>query len=295
MRKYGLILKKLSCRWQSAWRLCTPMLRSPWHKTLRSTVFRAVLPRAAIWWMTAIYWPHIPTFTYPSPIWRRQSNSSYRVHIWYGKTRMTGLQSGEGRMMIDSVVWAQYINVTDRQPRRPVAPEAVWQVCRRPPYQSKIGMAPHLINLATTATTVITITQWNGQRHGVGPTAWWWKKTKHSCYVALRMLLRRRRYDGRLWCWLSGMEILRRTDAVLEDWRFMFFLYTGLYLLCCHYLCIYWLHSSTTLRSWSYKLNNNRVFRCIILGSKCTRKCLAARLRPDPLEELTALPRYQIP
>jgi len=44
-----------------------------------------------------------------------------------GKTRMAGLQSGEGRMMIDSVVWAQYINVTytwhtaayaDRQPRR---------------------------------------------------------------------------------------------------------------------------------------------------------------------------------
>jgi len=27
---------------------------------------------------------------------------------------MAGLQSGEGRMMIDSVVWAQYINVTDR-------------------------------------------------------------------------------------------------------------------------------------------------------------------------------------
>jgi len=31
---------------------------------------------------------------------------------------MAGLQSGEGRMMIDSVVWAQYINLTDRQPRR---------------------------------------------------------------------------------------------------------------------------------------------------------------------------------
>jgi len=35
---------------------------------------------------------------------------------------MAGLQSGEGRMMIDSVVWVQYINVTDtrthRQPRR---------------------------------------------------------------------------------------------------------------------------------------------------------------------------------
>jgi len=31
---------------------------------------------------------------------------------------MAGLQSGEGRMMIDSVVWSQYINVTDTQPRR---------------------------------------------------------------------------------------------------------------------------------------------------------------------------------
>jgi len=39
---------------------------------------------------------------------------------------MAGLQSGEGRVIIDSVVWAQYINVTDRhtttqtatQPRR---------------------------------------------------------------------------------------------------------------------------------------------------------------------------------
>jgi len=40
--------------------------------------------------------------------------SSYRVHIWYGKPRMAGLQSGEGRMMID-LVWAQYINVTDTQ------------------------------------------------------------------------------------------------------------------------------------------------------------------------------------
>jgi len=26
---------------------------------------------------------------------------------------MAGLQSGEGRMMIDSVVWSQYNNVTD--------------------------------------------------------------------------------------------------------------------------------------------------------------------------------------
>jgi len=35
--------------------------------------------------------------------------SSYLVHIWYRKTRMAELQSGEGRMMIDPVVWAQYI------------------------------------------------------------------------------------------------------------------------------------------------------------------------------------------
>jgi len=31
---------------------------------------------------------------------------------------MAGLQSDEGRMMIDSVVWAQYVNVTDRQTDR---------------------------------------------------------------------------------------------------------------------------------------------------------------------------------
>jgi len=31
---------------------------------------------------------------------------------------MTGLQCGEGRMMIDAVTWTQYINVTaHRQPR----------------------------------------------------------------------------------------------------------------------------------------------------------------------------------
>jgi len=34
---------------------------------------------------------------------------------------MAGLQSGEGRMMIDSVVWAQYINATDRHTDSDVA------------------------------------------------------------------------------------------------------------------------------------------------------------------------------
>jgi len=41
---------------------------------------------------------------------------SNQVHIRYRKTRMAGQQSCEGRMMIDSVVWAQYIN--DRQTDR---------------------------------------------------------------------------------------------------------------------------------------------------------------------------------
>jgi len=36
---------------------------------------------------------------------------SYQVYTRYRKTRMAGLQSGEGRTMIDSVVWPQYINV----------------------------------------------------------------------------------------------------------------------------------------------------------------------------------------
>jgi len=34
--------------------------------------------------------------------------------VWKNQ-RMAGLQSGGGRTMIDSVVWAQYINVADRQ------------------------------------------------------------------------------------------------------------------------------------------------------------------------------------
>jgi len=43
----------------------------------------------------------------------REIPSSYWVHVWYGIARMAGLQSGEGSMTIDSVVWAQYTYVTD--------------------------------------------------------------------------------------------------------------------------------------------------------------------------------------
>jgi len=49
--------------------------------------------------------------------------SSYRDHIRCGKTRMAGLQSGEGCKMIHSVVRAQYINVTDTQTDSHVAIE----------------------------------------------------------------------------------------------------------------------------------------------------------------------------
>jgi len=64
--------KKLSYRWQTARRLCTVMLKSPWHKMLPCIPFQAVLSRAALWWMTAIYWPNFSTFTSPSPIWLPQ-------------------------------------------------------------------------------------------------------------------------------------------------------------------------------------------------------------------------------
>jgi len=72
-----------------------------------------MLSGAAIWRMTAIYWPDFPTFTYLSPTLRPQCVGCRRAIGFifsFGETRMAGLQSGEGRMMIDSVVWAQYIN-----------------------------------------------------------------------------------------------------------------------------------------------------------------------------------------
>jgi len=70
--------------------------------------------------MTETYWLDFPAFPTPlsSDVLNKGIPLSYRVHIWHGKTRMAGLQSGESRTMINSVVWAQYINVTDTQPRR---------------------------------------------------------------------------------------------------------------------------------------------------------------------------------
>jgi len=65
--------------------------------------------------MIAIYWPVFRLLPIPFPFdaLNEGTPSSYRAHSWCGKTRMAGLQSGVGRMMIDSVVWTQYINATD--------------------------------------------------------------------------------------------------------------------------------------------------------------------------------------
>jgi len=40
---------------------------------------------------------------------------------------MAGLQSGEGRMMIDLIIWAQYVNVTDRHIAIANAARTHWQ------------------------------------------------------------------------------------------------------------------------------------------------------------------------
>jgi len=68
---------------------------------------------------SSLYWPDFPTYLALSHLTpsMRGVPRSYRVHVWYEKIRTAGLQSGEGRMMIDSVVWAQHINVTATQPR----------------------------------------------------------------------------------------------------------------------------------------------------------------------------------
>jgi len=114
--------KNLSCRWQTARRLCTPMLRSPWYKTLRSPAFHPVLPRAAFWRMTAVYWPDFPIFTYPSRIWRPQWGESLRtIEFIFGMGKLEWL----GYNLVKVARWSTqslWHNTstwqTQRQPRR---------------------------------------------------------------------------------------------------------------------------------------------------------------------------------
>jgi len=58
------------------------------------------------------------TYAVPFDALTEEDLSSYRVHVWCGKTRMAGLQAGGGRTMIDSVVLAQYIHQRDRHANR---------------------------------------------------------------------------------------------------------------------------------------------------------------------------------
>jgi len=114
--------KKFSYRWQTARLLCTPLLRYPWHKTLRSTAFYAVLSRAALWWMTAIYWSNFPTFVRPFSIWRPRWGGSHRaVEFIVGKTKLEWL----GYNLVKAAWWSTQSfghNTstwqTHRQPRR---------------------------------------------------------------------------------------------------------------------------------------------------------------------------------
>jgi len=55
-----------------------------------------------------VVFPALRTYAIPFDAHDEEMPSSYRVYIWYGNTRMAGLQSGEGRVMIDAVFWTQY-------------------------------------------------------------------------------------------------------------------------------------------------------------------------------------------
>jgi len=102
--------KKLSYRWQTAQHLFIYLL-----------IVHAVLSRAALWWMTAIYWHNFLTFTYPyhwTPSMMRIP-SSYLVHIWDGKLEWLGYN------LVKVTWWSTQsfghntsTSQTHRQPRR---------------------------------------------------------------------------------------------------------------------------------------------------------------------------------
>jgi len=105
--------EKLSNRWQTARRLCTPMLRS-WHKTPRSTAFHAVLSTAELWWLAAIYWSNFPTLTISFPTWRFHSGASRRA-IWFifGMRKLEWL---DYNLLKVAVVLAQLYRYTNTAP-----------------------------------------------------------------------------------------------------------------------------------------------------------------------------------
>jgi len=104
--------------------------------------------------MTAIYWPNSPTFNYPSPIGRIELSGSYLV---WKKTRMAGLQSREGRMMIDSVVWAQHINVTDEVLPCRISDHELQTIAGRELGRRRVSTDKTIIVVCDHSTTLTTI------------------------------------------------------------------------------------------------------------------------------------------
>jgi len=113
------VKKKLSCRWQTTWCMCMPMLRSPWYKILQSTAFHVVLSRAALWWPRFIgqIFRLLPT---PFPYDALNEGDSLELFIsgmvkleWLGYNLV---RSHNDRLShLDTI--HQYDRHTDRQPR----------------------------------------------------------------------------------------------------------------------------------------------------------------------------------
>jgi len=98
---------------------CVPLVAIYW----RDFPTRSHSPEGSSWQHIGSIFVFLPTFLLFDAL---NDGDTFEVSGLYlvRKTRIAGLQSGVSRMMIDSVVWAQYINVTNTatqtatQPRR---------------------------------------------------------------------------------------------------------------------------------------------------------------------------------
>jgi len=91
------INKKFSCRWQTVWRLCTPMLRSLTQNATKHS-FSCCAVKSS-------------TLVNDCDLLAGFSDFYLPLSLSEGDLLELLLQSGEGRMLIYSVVWAQYTNV----------------------------------------------------------------------------------------------------------------------------------------------------------------------------------------
>jgi len=81
---------------------------------------------------------------------------------------MARLQCGEGRMIIDSVAWAQYINVTDGQPRR-------HSKCRASVLRLAAKISPEMISLQSV--------EWRVRLCVLSHWCDWWKHKSQEFHV----------------------------------------------------------------------------------------------------------------